>query len=481
MRATSTLQRTLAHATVGTHRAMRSRDRQAMYYELAERQQQFQYPISGTVGLVPVETTITIKFDIQFLYEYGYRRDSQLLEPLTHFGFTSVTAPAGTIPFAHVKEWTQDEDLNYVGAKVVVGVHNPIIAASGAAILSSAAFKATLHCSFQGYGTPLDPDQSSDNPSVDSQNEALGLPVAPQAPAKTIATPADFAPGPLGGSDWTVVASYPTGSISDFAIPSGEGALIINDGGWITCRNETDVSVLVPPTIPGGGEVSAGQPGIVPGRFRGDKYAANWTSPGKVGDQHKVRWKVGIAYGWSNIFGVTIGMRDRQNGLAFAFGSRRPVRVDWVNDLRCLGDVQIIAGVFPNSQPYASTWDSGEGAPIDLNRLTDFGADPVRLDAAMVATTARLEQTTGDVWVELWRNGDYLVAGIYFDDPGSGASPAYESATNVSGSAAYGPGADVYFGFTRDSFGSSGGQGPGVNGSEAHKIQGISEITLYRR
>lgn len=157
MRSSTTLGRALSKMTVDTHKQMRSREDQNKYYKLTEREQQFQYGISGNVGLVPVETAIKIRFDHFFLYEYGYLRDSQLLEPQTHFGFTKLSAPAGTVPYAHVASWIQDEDRNYVGAHVVVGVHNPTIAASGAANVTATAFSGTLHASFQGFGAPIDP------------------------------------------------------------------------------------------------------------------------------------------------------------------------------------------------------------------------------------------------------------------------------------------------------------------------------------
>jgi hypothetical protein len=161
MRASTTLQRSLARLTVDSHRQIRSRDNQTMFYGLAEREHQFQFPITGTVGMVPVETTIKVLFDIVFLYEYGYRRDSQLLEPHSRFGFTSLSAPAGTVPYAHVADWIQDEDLNYIGAHVICGVHNPGIAVTGVEQLSSTTFSCTLHCSFQGFGFPIDPDGPS--------------------------------------------------------------------------------------------------------------------------------------------------------------------------------------------------------------------------------------------------------------------------------------------------------------------------------
>lgn len=162
MRPSGHLRSAVSKITVDTHRQMRAKAVEHDYYKLDERWHQFQADFAGTVGFVPVEAQLVINFDIMFLFEYGYRRDSQLGEPQTHFGFTSLSAPPGTVPYAHVESWIQDADFNYIGANVIVGVHNPMIGIMGTDPTTSLNFSGTLHASFQGYGVPLDPDDGED-------------------------------------------------------------------------------------------------------------------------------------------------------------------------------------------------------------------------------------------------------------------------------------------------------------------------------
>lgn len=159
MRGRAPLGHAVAGIAIGTAQRMNARAHESDYYKMMERTQQFQFGVSGTLGLLPIENNIAILFDIMFLYEYGMRRDSQLLEPLTHFGWSNVSGPKGCIPYAHVTGWKQDLDENYVGCSVTAGVHNPLIGLVGADTTTSLNFSGTLHVSFQGYGVPLDPTQ----------------------------------------------------------------------------------------------------------------------------------------------------------------------------------------------------------------------------------------------------------------------------------------------------------------------------------
>lgn len=158
MRPSVTLKTAVSRMTVDVHRQIHSRSHATDYYQLAEREQQFQFDVGGSVGFVPVEASISVLFDIYFLYEYGTRRDSQLLEPHTRFGFTNMSAPPGSVPYAHVQSWNQDQDFNYIGCTIVVGVHNPTIGMVGADPTTNLNFTASLHASFQGYGAPIDSD-----------------------------------------------------------------------------------------------------------------------------------------------------------------------------------------------------------------------------------------------------------------------------------------------------------------------------------
>lgn len=157
MRTNIGIHRAVSKMVVDSHRQIHSRAHQADYYGMAERLHQFQLPVSGSVGVQPIENSVEILFDIAFLYEYGNRRDSQLLEPQTHVGFSSVSASPGTHLYAHVQSWLQDQDLNYIGASMTVGAYNPSIALVGFEPITSLVFSATLHASFQGYGSPIDP------------------------------------------------------------------------------------------------------------------------------------------------------------------------------------------------------------------------------------------------------------------------------------------------------------------------------------
>ena len=162
MNTSSHLSRALGEITVQAHRAIRSREHQKKYYALTEREQQYQNPVNGNIGSVACETTLTVYFDIAFIYDYGYLRDSQLLEPLVRFGFSQCICPAGTVPYAYIKSWIQDQDLSYTGANITVGVHNPTASIAPAEITGTA-FSFTLHTSIQGFGAPIDPIDITDS------------------------------------------------------------------------------------------------------------------------------------------------------------------------------------------------------------------------------------------------------------------------------------------------------------------------------
>lgn len=161
MRPQNDIQRTLARATLTLHRQMETRREAAKHYGMGEREQQFQHPFSGKLGTFPVSVTFKILFDILFLGDAGVRRDSQLDEPQSRFGFRLTSAAEGTMVSAHVASWIRDDGFNYVGANVTLTVHNPTIAFYGPGSVPSLEFQGVIHCSFQGYGVPLDPDEAS--------------------------------------------------------------------------------------------------------------------------------------------------------------------------------------------------------------------------------------------------------------------------------------------------------------------------------
>jgi hypothetical protein len=168
MLATSDLQRSIGHMTLGLSRAMDQRKHAADLYRECEREEQFQFPFSGQAGTFPVEEVMHIQFGVLFAFDSGTARDSELGPPHVRTGFEMTRAPTGLITYCHVKEWKQDNDLDYIGAAVVVGVHVPAVALQGIGDITSASqgvanrlslkFTGVLHIAFQGWGAPLDPD-----------------------------------------------------------------------------------------------------------------------------------------------------------------------------------------------------------------------------------------------------------------------------------------------------------------------------------
>lgn len=446
MRAGTTLSRALSKISVDTHRQMHSRAQQARYYELAEREHQFQYPIKGTLGLLPVEVTFKILFDVAFLYEYGIRRDSQLLEPRTHFGFSALSGPAGTVPYAHVLKWIQDEDLNYIGCHVIVGIHNPLISATGTGSLTSVKFSATLHCSFQGYGHPMDNDDPSDNPSIDQGNSQIGNPGSASGgstPPTSNGPSPNYPAGPLGGSSgWSTVATF--NSLDDFSIPAGEGALKV-DAGLLTTTDWRNVTT---------------QPS-------GDKYAAKFTAAGRVGGGYKARVRFLMNPGpdqYANIqAAVVVNMEDRQNGLAFTFGN---AGIGWITDLRLLGTNKALAAIQGAAGP--TNGQSISALTYDSNTL---GNTP-RPDALHSFAS----HVPDDVWLELWRHGNTISAALYSADPAAGATPIVIATYDVTHSTKYGPSDKGYFGWTFNEM------DLGIVSSNKTPVtkQGIKSMTVFK-
>lgn len=147
--------------TIGIARAVKKRSAEADLYGLAEREQQYQYELVGSVGVLPTEVALTLNFGIQFVADSGNQRDSSLDRPHLRTGFEEDFAPPGTIPYAKVTSWLQDVDLNFVGAKVLVGVHCPAAAFEGTEVNQSR-FRMAVHLSFQGYGWVQDADGALD-------------------------------------------------------------------------------------------------------------------------------------------------------------------------------------------------------------------------------------------------------------------------------------------------------------------------------
>ncbi len=122
------------------------------YDALAESEQQFQLPISGTAQASLAWATAEVIFDVEF-FDAPEQRDSVLAVPLFTFGaFIETTVgssenPTGAVMVtACVQEWNVDDRGAYIGATVAVGVMASV----------ARAYSGYVHLAFQGYGAPTE-------------------------------------------------------------------------------------------------------------------------------------------------------------------------------------------------------------------------------------------------------------------------------------------------------------------------------------
>jgi hypothetical protein len=162
MLATSDLHRSIAKMTLSLARDIDAHKHRADDYKLCEREHQFQIALSGTIGATPAETSVALPFYIYFVADPGYLRDSDLSAPQVRFGFEIPSGPSGLVPYAHVQQWSRNNDMDYTGAQVTVGVHCPAMLLPSADTTVAAAFTLVLHAAFQGYGCPWDADGPND-------------------------------------------------------------------------------------------------------------------------------------------------------------------------------------------------------------------------------------------------------------------------------------------------------------------------------
>lgn len=161
MLAHTDLHRSMGKLAIDLHRAMNHRAHAGDDYRQAVRTQMFQFDITGKVGTFPVEKVVKIPFDIIFAADPGMAWDSQLTTPHAHFAFEMSLAPPGLIPYAHISTWLYDDDYDYKGAKVNIGIHCPSVELLGVGSVSQRTFVGRFHATFTGYGAPWDPDGTS--------------------------------------------------------------------------------------------------------------------------------------------------------------------------------------------------------------------------------------------------------------------------------------------------------------------------------
>lgn len=133
--------------------AIHRRRHEADSYRLAEVFQQYQIEVSGTSG-----TGAFVDADINFqevLYYAPLQRNSKTEDPhVTH----GVSVDSGEARFAvYVVRWLLDQNANYTGAVVRIGVEQLGYA-------PASAFAATIHITFQGLGVPVEDAGFDDTP-----------------------------------------------------------------------------------------------------------------------------------------------------------------------------------------------------------------------------------------------------------------------------------------------------------------------------
>lgn len=160
MLAHSDIQRSIGKISIDLNRQMEARRTRADLYRLGEQEWQAQYEFYGDVGSLPVETTITIPFGITFVADAGLARDSTLDRPLARFSAEMLVTAPGFVPYHYLQSWTFDDDRNYVGAVILVGMHCPAFLIAPP---PTTAFRFILHAGFQGYGAIWDPDGAFDS------------------------------------------------------------------------------------------------------------------------------------------------------------------------------------------------------------------------------------------------------------------------------------------------------------------------------
>lgn len=513
MLAASDISRSLSRMTVNLHRQIETKRNADQHYRMRERDQQYQHAFSGKLGPHPVEATFKILFDILFVGDAAMARDSQFDTPQVRFGFEMTSAPDGTVPYAHVVEWIRDDSFNFTGCKVRVGVHNPRLGQGAVARLP---YKGVIHCSFQGYGAPIDPD-GPDPGGTDSGKVTGGELVAHTAEGGTVSTAVTKPPqrqpvyplptypaGPLGGTGFTTVASWnPHDPLSDFTVPKGEARLkVSSDDGRLTTADPYEVFVYGkpnPPSAPSSLPPDKGPWNVPAGHdlwYRGDKYAAQWTAPGKTGNFHKVRAHLLLNPTGNDYLmqrhSIVVNMEDRQHGLGFFFD--RSLGIGWTEDLRPLGVVQGVAGDFSHGQQQilgslimssdSSQWAMQQSAHWSQQYWTEHAVEQAinesqaRATSEFCATMSSLKE----VWVEVWRHGDNAFAGIFTQAPGPGVKPVYMSQHLVKGSKRYDKNVPGYFGWTTSYITPGGAPGTydGASWPFGYPKRGVLSMTLFK-
>lgn len=154
---TNAIHRSLSTMAIEVHRAVARKQAANAIEALAEVDQQFQIDLGGTAGGTWGWHTIELDFEETF-YDAPSQRDADLDEPHFTSGVVFSAGPPLVI-HAHVSEWKRDDEDNFVGASVRVGVWDPVATSDDPDTLER--FTARVHLNFQGFAAPSDPDEDN--------------------------------------------------------------------------------------------------------------------------------------------------------------------------------------------------------------------------------------------------------------------------------------------------------------------------------
>lgn len=158
---TGALSRSIAALAFGNVERFYEDQRTRARESLAEYMQQFQVPVSGTLGGSIGWANLNVDFDVPMLRSPASRH-APFDKPTFTYGVYLQTGVDGII-VANVRKWVEDE-RSVNGALLRVGAYVP-----GAA--SETAFKATLHLTFQGLGAPIDDESDLDEPIAEGPTD----------------------------------------------------------------------------------------------------------------------------------------------------------------------------------------------------------------------------------------------------------------------------------------------------------------------
>jgi hypothetical protein len=143
---THRVQRSLAHLTLGTARAMEQRQERQAELAAGETEQQYKVAVGGTAGSDAMDWQETsIEFADSF-YPGQDRRDSSFDTPLFTYG-VEMQSPTPVILSVVVTGWLTDPDGTVRGVRLALGAH--VIGA-----VDDVKFDAIAHLNFQGWAAP---------------------------------------------------------------------------------------------------------------------------------------------------------------------------------------------------------------------------------------------------------------------------------------------------------------------------------------